>query len=153
MSERRRSGRVAATRPGTYGFNRLPQAMEEFEVLWDLNGRLEWWTGELLEDPTPSSSNANIFIATLRYRPRRNFTSVDYEVSFPPLSAKCGVKRLQHTSPSSNELTPWKFPEESVDKARFARIVKQPPPSPPTSLRGNIAGSSKSTTGATRSTT
>lgn len=121
MSQTRRSSRVSTSRYTVPSFNRLPQVMEEFEVLWDIGGKLEWWSGELIDNPKPSTAKNSHFVATLRYKPRRKYKAVDYEVSFPPTSSSGSVKRLQHTSPYSDELTPWKFPEERVEKSDFAR--------------------------------
>lgn len=127
MKGARRSSRptTSVLRRGSSSFySRLPQVMEEFQVLWDLGGKLEWWSGELLQNPTQSPSNNNIYVATLRYKPRGRYQAVDYEVAFYPVKSKDCVKRLQHTSPLSLELTPWKFPDEVVDKTQFARTDK-----------------------------
>lgn len=103
--------------------------MEEFEVLWDLDGKLVWWKGELLADPTTSSSAKNTFVGTLRYKPHRKYESTEYVVSFPPMTSSCDVKRLQHISPLSNELTPWKFPEDVVSEKSFTRMDAPQPTS------------------------
>lgn len=127
MKGARRSSRTTTSvfRSCSSGFHsRLPQVMEEIQVLWDLGGKLEWWTGEVLQNPTPSQSNKNIYVATLRYKSRGRYQAVDYEVSFYPVKLKDCVKQLQHTSPLSPDLTPWKFPDEVVDKTQFVRTDK-----------------------------
>lgn len=93
-------------------FHRLPELMEEVEVLWDLDGSLIWWSGEVIQI---SSNVSQHMSATIRYKPRKKYGFVDYIVQFQRVHVKCGIKRLLHVSPSTDVLTPWKFPDEVVD--------------------------------------
>lgn len=123
MTDAKRSRRSTASRNNVLHFHRLPELMEEIEVLWDLQGKLVWWKADVvvinLVDNTDTDDGNK---ATLRYRALRNYEAVEYDVVFLPTpSTAPAVKRLQHCSPQSTELTPWKFPEEKIDEGSYAR--------------------------------
>lgn len=99
-------------------FDRLPEIMEEIEVLWDLNGRLVWWTADITCIPSTLSTKKSARAeknARIRYRKMKGYEPVDYDIRFIP--PKQGLKRLQHILPSSDDLTPWKYPHENADTA------------------------------------
>ena len=90
-------------------FNRTPELMETIEVLWNLNGVTVWWPAEVI-DVTPATHGKKNTTATIRYYKKRKYSAMDYEVSFRIPNGT--VKKLQHTSPPTDSLTPWKFPDE-----------------------------------------
>ena len=93
----------------TRKFARFPELMEEIEVLWELNNTNVWWKAEIM-DISSVDSKSNSKVAVIRYCKRKQYCSVDYTVQFcDPTDA---VKKLHHTSPDTQTLTPWRFPEE-----------------------------------------
>ena len=93
---------------------RVPDLMEEIEVLWSLNDSVVWWKAEVIEiDKSAASSDSfTTATATIRYAPRSKYTAEDYMVSFKQSTS--GQKLLRHISPSTPGFVTWKYPEEAI---------------------------------------
>lgn len=88
--------------------------MEELDVLWDVDGKLEWWSAELISTAS-SRPGARFQYGTIRYAPRRKYEAVDYDVKF--FTSSKDIKRLQHINPASENPTQWKFSDEPLEPA------------------------------------
>lgn len=108
-------------------FERLPSLMEEIQVLWQLEGSFVWWDAEVLNLSNGRARNS-LPTAVIRYEPKNGYPSMDYAATFH--RAANGVKRLRHTNPASLDLTPWKFPEESIDDSIFRETADHSKTSP-----------------------
>ena len=100
---------------GSPSFDRLPQLMEQIEVLWSLNDRQLWWRADVTEVSAPTKRHGDSE-ATIRYCEHKNYAAVDYIISFCDPTEP--VKRLQHINPSTDCFTPWEFIDEPVDSIK-----------------------------------
>ena len=129
MKRVRRASKVTKKAASATSFNRFPELMESIEVLWELSGQQVWWKAEVI-DISQSNASKGLTKGIIRYCAKKNYSPVDYNISFH--NSTDNVKRLQHTSPMTDSLSPWKFPEEilSDEICDFAVAVELPNSSP-----------------------
>lgn len=109
-------------------FRRIPEIMEDIQVAWEVNGKIIWWTADVIS-VEPALNHSTPACGTIRYRAQRRYNAEEHEVVFNPVSKK-GTKTLRHTSggcgSSSTSTSAWIFSEEPPLQSTILNAKTEP---------------------------